>query len=101
MNTKPQPKSFDVVHPSLKNETRVADCDYGLICETCNFMQENRTFLSVDFYMMNFCSWECLIDYKDYLQWNFEMGRRGIYTDHYKWLRSNSGTKFFEMYRRK
>lgn len=98
-NINPQPKPFDVVHPNLKNECSFVIDDYRPHqCVMCLLRFVYRNYLKRWRAGAIFCSWGCVVEHEDYVNWTYEMRRKGYFVNHSMWLRSDSGTKYFEMY---
>jgi len=97
MNRKPKPKPFDVVHPDLKNEYHMDAPQNDSLCWMCSHKRERRIFVRGGEYGHAFCSWDCVIEYGDFMQWNYEMARKGERVSMRLWLLTNQGTKYHKM----
>lgn len=90
---KAMPQRFDVVHPDLKN---ILDFHHqsNWDCDMCGSARGIRNFISAQ--NVAFCSWDCAIEYNDYLNWQYEMERKGEKVNKAVWTRTNRGTTFYE-----
>lgn len=96
----PIPQRFDVVHPNLKNECSIVFSMNSVkpyICTECRGAFFYRNFLKRWHVDAVFCSWGCVIDHNDYLNWRFEMERKGYEVNHRIWLATEQGTQYFQM----
>ena len=99
MTTKPKVQPFDIVHPALKKECSVVVCSDSRPhrCSYCRdrFIYQNYLHqYSMDYL---FCSWDCAIEFGDFVNWQYEMERKGYNVDLKVWRATENGTRYFEM----
>lgn len=95
----PEPQPFDVVHPELKRWCVIVfhvDRNIPFICAGCGGMFHNRKYINRYNEGVSLCSWNCAIDFNDYLNWKYEMQRKGIFVNVEVWRRTNKGTTYFQ-----
>ncbi len=92
----------DIVHPALKRECSIVISidSRPHRCSCCGVRFIYRNYLHRYSMECLLCSWDCAIEFTDFINWQYEMGRKGHIVNINTWRRTERGTKYFEMLER-